>query len=247
MLQKIPRHDGIDISQVYDPVAHACRKLAPLFSTCTDVAIDLLSFVLTSEEKLPDALDVSVQSRKVIDAVLRICDDCTNGDASEFRPASIVDELGLQRSMVMVSQTLETMQGGNLTCGVPAVVDYLARKNIEAEGFFAPWRQLAPFTGPWIAHPMFCVLGDFPVHLSVNAAGHLHSDEGPACRWSDGTRIYFLNGVQVGSRFVDDPESTTAENLEKMKPAQRAVCFDKTPKREQVLFAIHEMEDKEKT
>lgn len=231
---------------VYQLVSAACRKLRLLLSCTSVVAIDLMAAVITSEDKMLDTLEASVQNPKVRDAVSRIVRSCSEADVSNFFPSSVVEELGLQDTIDLMGKALDAVDGGNLVSGIPAYVDCLDRKKIPVEAKYVLRSQIASLAGPWVMHPMFCIVGERPDLLTTNDAGQLHSEDGPACRWSDDTRIYGLKGVRVRSRFVEDPASTTVTHLEKMTPQQRAACFDNAPKREQVLFAIHDMEDKEK-
>jgi hypothetical protein len=250
-LVKIRKHAPIEMCDdvglhVYSPVAAACRKLSLLISCSSEVAIDLMASVITSEDKILDVLEASVQSPKVRESVTKICLSCSEDDVVDFCPSIVVQKLGLEDTIDLMGKTLNVLDGGNLFSGFPAFVDCLVRKNASLDAELVLRSQIASLVGPWVMHPMFCILGEFPNRLALNASGQLHSDEGPACRWSDDTRIYCLSGVRVGSRFVEDPESTTVTHLENMTTQQRAACFDKAPKREQVMFAIHEMEDEEK-
>ena len=231
---------------VYEPVSSFCRKLRLLIVCSYDVATDLLATVVTSDDKMLDTLAATVQSPKVLEAVTKICRSLAGDDLVNFSPSSVVYEIGLRDAITIMGKTLDVMEAGNLNCGISSFVDYLDRQKAASllKKDIKLRAQISSLVGPWVMHPRFCIVGEFPDILKVNDSGQLHSEDGPACRWSDDTRIYCLKGVQVGSRFVEDPESATVTHLEKMNIAQRAACFDKIPKREQVLFAIHEMEDK---
>jgi hypothetical protein len=241
-----PKEMCNDVSlHVYSPVDAACRKLGLMTSCSSEVAIDLMAAVISSEDKMLDALEASVQSPMVLESVARIFRSCSEDDVADFRPSIVVQELGLRDTIDLMGKTLDVLDGGNLSSGIPAFVDCLNQKRISVDAELVLRSQIASLVGPWVMHPMFCILGELPDRLAVSSSGQLHSEEGPACCWSDDTRIYCLGGVRVGSRFVEDPESTTVTHLEKMTTQQRAACFDKAPKREQVMFAIHEMEDEE--
>ena len=245
--KRVPKKVRADAqTTVYQPVSSACRKLSLLLSCPSEIAIDLMASVITSEDKMLDAVEASVLNPKVRDAISRIIRSCSEADISNFSPSSVVDDLGLRDTTDLMGKTLDVIDGGNLASGIPAYVDCLVRKKISVDAKYVLRSQIASLAGPWIMHPMFCIVGERPELLTTNESGRLHSESGPACRWDDDTRIYCLKGVRVGSRFVEDPASTTVTHLEKMTPQQRDACFDVAPKREQVLFAIHDMEDEEK-
>jgi hypothetical protein len=245
---RVPRREAKADARmlVYQPVSIACRKLNLLISCASEVAIDLMASVITSGGKMLDTLQISVQNPKVLNSISRIVRCCSEADVSDFSPSSVVDELGLEYTIDIMGKILDTVDGGNLTSGVSAYVDCLERQKFSVGEEYILRRQIASIAGPWVMHPMFCIVGERPDFLATNVSGQLHSDDGPACRWSDDTRIYGLRGVRVGSRFVEDPASTTVIHLEKMTAEQRVACFDKAPKREQVLFAIRDIEDREK-
>lgn len=231
---------------VYEPVSQACRQLGSMIGSAVEVGTDLMSAVITSDETMVSALMSAVQSDEVLEAIAGTCRSCSGEDITAYRPAATVEELGLNGAISLIGRTLDALEGGNIQAGISATVDYLEQTGFKVEQRLSLCSKIDALAGPRVRHPMFCVVSEKPEILKVNKSGRMHSAEGPACLWRDGTRLYCLDGVSVGSRFVEDPESTTVSHLEKMTAAQRAACFDIAPKREQVLLAIHMMEDEER-
>lgn len=71
------------------------------------------------------------------------------------------------------------------------------------------------------AHLVMCfqnqvlVLAERPT-THFNADGELHNDEGPAVRWADGAKQYYLDGHELGhlgELIVDHPEQLTLEHI----------------------------------
>ncbi len=71
------------------------------------------------------------------------------------------------------------------------------------------WRDIAQSAGWWWPYKDFCVIAERPIAVrmqewSVN--GHrLHCDDGPALAFSDGWKVYALNGVCVPTEVVETP------------------------------------------
>ncbi len=236
-------HQG---GKVYDQVLRSCDNLRPMIDLTYQVAIDLLADVLSSDDTLLRSLGSAVRSEMTLRSLEEILASCSGGEAGNFNPSSFSGEVGFENLVVLVGDAISNIDGGNLDAAIPALVDFASRSGCDVGKFpdqLDLRARMAAISGPWVMHPMFCIVGERPETLTVDAGGRLHSESGPAVRWKDGTRLYCLDGVQVKSQFVVDPESTTAEQLENSTIDQRRACFDKAPKREQVLFAIREMGD----
>jgi hypothetical protein len=59
-----------------------------------------------------------------------------------------------------------------------------------------------------------------PVHLSLNESGRLHSTEGPAAKFRDGTRHYSINGRSVPEWIFEEKDSITREKFLNEKNAE---------------------------
>ncbi|MDR6850164.1 DUF6745 domain-containing protein, partial [Sphingomonas sp. BE137] len=66
------------------------------------------------------------------------------------------------------------------------------------------WEQLARHSGPRIVHPDFCMISDRPEILMVDDQDRPHSENGPFCRWRDGSAIYAWHGTFVPARWIED-------------------------------------------
>lgn len=230
-------------SLIYDQVNQSCRQLSYMISSAVEVGSDLVADVVDEGEPILKYLAGAVRNPRVFESLVETCRSCSEADINEFRAKSVVDDLGLRDTVEMIGNVFDSIVGGNLCVGTDAVVDYLAQQGHAMDRDLVLRAKMASLAGPWVMHPEFCIVSAMPEVLKVDQAGHMHSGDGPACRWKDGTRLYYLDGVRVGSKFVEDPESTTAVHLSKMTTAQLKVCFDKSPKREQVLYAIQRMKD----
>src|SRR5206468_2872627 len=58
------------------------------------------------------------------------------------------------------------------------------------------YERLATY-GPRVMHADFCLVCERPVLLTVDTENRPHNDQGPFCRWRDGTALYAVHGVRV--------------------------------------------------
>lgn len=88
---------------------------------------------------------------------------------------------------------------------------------------YAPWEQAAIHGGPRVMHPDFCIVSDFPEHISVDAENRPHNENGPSHRWRDGWTLYHWHGVKVPAHWIEDKENLDpAEVLRAENVEQRA-------------------------
>ena len=64
-------------------------------------------------------------------------------------------------------------------------------------------------------HPDFCMISDRPEVLLVDEQHRPHCDDGPFCRWRDGSALYAIHGVRVPAYVVERPELITVEKIDK--------------------------------
>lgn len=61
----------------------------------------------------------------------------------------------------------------------------------------------------WRQATFFSPMGDrdsfFPVFARFDNEGRLHCEDGPAMLFSDGMKIYFIHGIEVGSAVIESP------------------------------------------
>jgi len=235
--------------QVYNHVEQVCKNLTDLVAKPVEVATDVLAGVVGERGSLVDNLVESLRGddlrREVREAIGR-----AGGPEALKMSVEHLDRSEIREYVDQVASVVEVIQGGNLSSATAAFVDYLRSAGACADVLAGPRgschlrrSRMDQLSGPWVMHPSFCVVSDRPALLKLDESGRLHSDEGPACRWRDGTRIYALKGVVLSDKLVDDPGSLTCERLEKLDPAQTKVCLDRAPDSEQVLYAIRNADD----
>lgn len=76
-----------------------------------------------------------------------------------------------------------------------------------------------------IAFENFCVVILQPELIARNADYALHSEDGPAVSWSDGTKLYFWNGVEVPAKLIESPEQVTRQEILAEQNAEKRRCY----------------------
>ncbi len=90
------------------------------------------------------------------------------------------------------------------------------------------YETLAIISGPRIMHADFCMISDRPEILTVDEQNRPHNDDGPFCRWRDGTALYSVHGVRVPGWVVEHPDRITAETIENEKNVEvRRIMIEK--------------------
>ncbi|MBC7169026.1 DUF6745 domain-containing protein, partial [Phenylobacterium sp.] len=111
---------------------------------------------------------------------------------------------------------------GNQDSGYDAYLSFfqdIAKLDIDYSGY-RHWRTLTEHSGPRIMHPDFCMISDRPEVLTVDDQRRPHSENGPFCRWRDGSALYAWHGTRVPARWIEqrdslDPQEVIrAENVE---------------------------------
>jgi hypothetical protein len=83
--------------------------------------------------------------------------------------------------------------------------------------------------GPRYMHEEFCIISDRPTVLKVDDQNRPHCEDGPFCRWSDGSALYSWHGTKVPAEWIEhkdrlDPRvALTHENLELRRAAAEIV------------------------
>ena len=88
---------------------------------------------------------------------------------------------------------------------------------------YSKWQYFelaATHGGPRIMHPQFCMISDFPITLQVDAHNRPHAENGPFCRWRDGSCIYAWHGVYVPAWIVERPQDITIVAIESEQNAE---------------------------
>jgi hypothetical protein len=150
-------------------------------------------------------------------------------DANEnwyFVPADmrrIADQLGIgDFGLQCAAMAYRMWQGGNQWSGYDAYLSFfqdIAQLPLDYSSY-SHWRTLAERSGPRIMHPDFCMISDRPELLMVDDSDRPHAENGPFCRWRDGTALYSWHGTRIPARWIErrgtlDPnEVIKAANVE---------------------------------
>jgi hypothetical protein len=73
------------------------------------------------------------------------------------------------------------------------------------------WRQASYFSPKGDSEEFF------PVYVRFDRQGRLHCTDGPAIEFSDGFKVYFVKGIEVGRMAVEDPLSIPIEMIRDCK------------------------------
>lgn len=108
------------------------------------------------------------------------------------------------------------VQGGNFWPALPAFYaacrDVLKLK-LPCFETYKPWEACAQLGGyRWISET-FCLVCDYPDLLKVDEQFRPHNTEGPSHAWSDGWKLWHIDGIAVTEQIVMAPETITAEQI----------------------------------
>lgn len=76
------------------------------------------------------------------------------------------------------------------------------------------WEQASLNSGFRFMHEEFCIVCDRPELLLVDDQNRPHSDNGPFCRWRDGSALYAVHGVRVPMWIVETPQKITTKDID---------------------------------
>ncbi len=122
-------------------------------------------------------------------------------------------ELALRRA----AAAWRMRQGGNQWSAWEAFLSFfqdVARLKLPEYAAYQHWRTLAERSGPRYVHREFCIVSDRPELLTVDAQNRPHNDDGPFCRWRDGSALYAVHGVRVPAWVVEHPDRITVALIE---------------------------------
>jgi hypothetical protein len=122
------------------------------------------------------------------------------------------------------------LNGGNQWSGWVVFLSFF-RHVAKLKLDYSKWQHYenaAVHSGPRYMHAKFCIVSDRPEHLMVDAQNRPHAEDGPFCRWRDGSRLYSVHGVRVPGWIVDHPERITVETIDAERNAEvRRVMIQK--------------------
>lgn len=124
-----------------------------------------------------------------------------------------VKALGVGKDGLQCAQKAYQMwQGGNQWSAWDSMITffrYIAKLDLDYTKWDA-WETLSLHSGPRVVHKDFCIISDRPERLLVDAQNRPHCDDGPFCRWRDGSTLYSVHGVRVPAWVIEQPERVTA-------------------------------------
>lgn len=74
--------------------------------------------------------------------------------------------------------------------------------------------NLAKHAGWILAHATVCWVSDRPTVINLNAESRPHCEDGPAIAYSDGFKIWYINGALADEQIVLKPETQTIEQID---------------------------------
>ena len=119
-------------------------------------------------------------------------------------------------------------QGGNQWSGWSAFLTffrYIAKLPLDYSKFDA-FEYLSEHSGPRIMHKEFCMISDRPEILKVDDQNRPHSENGPFCKWRDGTALYAWHGIYIPEWWITNKDELTPEIALKWENVEqrRAAC-----------------------
>ena len=128
----------------------------------------------------------------------------------------LAEELGVGKAGLKCAYNAYNFwQGGNQWSGWDAFLSffrYVVRLDLNYDAYDA-WERLALHSGPRAVHAEFCIISDRPERLLVDDQNRPHCEDGPFCRWRDGSELYSFHGTRVPAKVINHPETITAKQI----------------------------------
>ncbi|MDE2098721.1 MAG: hypothetical protein KGL39_15815 [Patescibacteria group bacterium] len=122
-----------------------------------------------------------------------------------------------------IAGSWDMWDGGNQWSGWLAYLSFfkdVAKLNLPIHKNYQHYEDAAVFGGPRAMHPEFCMISDRPEILKVDAQNRPHCEDGPFCRWRDGSALYSFHGVRVPAWVIEHPELLSVEKIEAEQNAE---------------------------
>jgi hypothetical protein len=113
--------------------------------------------------------------------------------------------------------------GGNQWSGWIAYLSFfkdVVKLELPEYEKFKHYESAAIHAGPRVMHPDFCIVSDRPEILKVDDQNRPHCDDGPFCRWRDGSALYSVHGVRVPAWLIECPDRLTIKTIEAEQNAE---------------------------
>jgi hypothetical protein len=130
--------------------------------------------------------------------------------------SALAMRLGEPKALLMCAEKAYRLwSGGNQWSGWVAFISffrYIVRLPIDYSNW-EPYEVLAA-AGPRVVHKDFCLIAERPSELHIDHMNRPHCDDGPFCRWRDGSALYAVHGVRVPAWVVEHPDRITVSKIE---------------------------------
>jgi len=151
--------------------------------------------------------------------------DAATGAARDFSKWYILagdmrrraDSLGVGVAGLMCAEKPCGMwQGGNQWSAYDSFLSFFRHvANLPIDyAAWDPWETLSLHSGPRIVHKDFCIISDRPEVLLIDEDNRPHCEDGPFCRWRDGSALYAVHGVYVPAWVIEHPGDITPAKIE---------------------------------
>ena len=205
--------DSATRSSATDPATHSAISLATYLDTysVTDSATDSATrLAIRSATR-------SVTSSKSSDVFLT---------AIYVASQVVADRLGLPIEKVLPNVSkiakknwLTFYNGGSEWASWPRYLEFVRVHcgfEHKSHSKFKDYLRLCDF-GPRFMHEKYVIFCGKAKSRHKNESNVLHNESGPAIEWRCGTKLWYINGVQVTQQIVEFPESLKIEQINKEK------------------------------
>jgi len=146
-------------------------------------------------------------------------------------PADLTSKLRLGKFGSQCAQKIwNAYQGGNFWSAWDSYLSFfrhVAKLPLDYSKYDA-WETLALHSSVRIVHSDFCMISDRPERLIVDDQSRPHCEDGPFCRWRDGSALYAVHGVRVPMWIIEHPERITVSAINAEQNLEvRRVMIDK--------------------
>jgi hypothetical protein len=146
---------------------------------------------------------------------------CADDDLTRWYVCQLSQVADLARqhgwSCTAASEAWRMRDGGNQWSWWAAFVSFF-RHVVRLELDYSKWQHYetaAIHSGPRYMHAQFCLVSDRPERLLVDELNRPHCDDGPFCRWRDGSALYAIHGTRVPAYVVLHPETITIDKIQR--------------------------------
>lgn len=132
-----------------------------------------------------------------------------NGDMVACAKALGVGRDGLE----CAKRSYRMYQGGNFWSAYDSFLSffrYVVKLPIDYSKW-NPWETLSLHSSWRIVHKDFCIISDRPEVLKIDDRNRPHCEDGPFCRWRDGTELFAWHGTYVPAEWIMHKESLTPD------------------------------------